>query len=141
RLLIAPRHPERFSEVAELISHCGFPYIRRSGVQAASAEAQTSPVILLDTIGELAFTYRFADIVFVGGSLVAKGGHNIIEPALYARPIIVGPYTDNFRQIIADFASADALAQVEATEFAGRLTQLLEDGEVAQAMGERAATI
>ena len=71
---------------------------------------------MLDTIGELAALYRFAAVVFVGGSLVPRGGHNIIEPALYAKPIIVGPHTENFRQIVSDFAQADAVMQISATD-------------------------
>ena len=115
RLLIAPRHPERFNEVAGLISQSGFKLARRSELRRAATKGDQSDVILLDTIGELAAVYRFAAVVFVGGSLVPRGGHNIIEPALYAKPIIVGPHTENFRQIVSDFSRADALVQVSST--------------------------
>ena len=141
RLLIAPRHPERFNEVADIIKPYGYRFVRRSEVQAPSPEAQQAEVILLDTIGELALTYRFAAVVFVGGSLVPKGGHNILEAALYAKPIVVGPYTDNFRQIIADFTQADATVRVNADKLADEFIRLLEDRAAAQAMGERAAGV
>jgi 3-deoxy-D-manno-octulosonic-acid transferase len=164
RLLIAPRHPERFNEVANLIASSGFRYVRRSAMRApaatarpgsgsaeapapAIAEAQSADIILLDTIGELAAVYRFASIVFVGGSLTPRGGHNIIEPAAFARAIIVGPHTENFRQIVADFAEANAVVQVPATgeditdAFTCALIGLLADTEGAQAMGVRAQQI
>ena len=144
RLLIAPRHPERFNEVAGLISQSGFKLARRSELRRAAINDDHSDVILLDTIGELAAVYRFAAVVFVGGSLVPRGGHNIIEPALYAKPIIVGPHTENFRQIVYDFSRADALVQVSSTVaqaeggFAREVIRLLSDREAAQTVGARA---
>jgi 3-deoxy-D-manno-octulosonic-acid transferase len=164
RLLVAPRHPERFREVTSLIAQSGFRYACRSAIQASAAtnntssapakapapavaEAPNADIILLDTIGELAAVYRFASVVFVGGSLVPRGGHNIIEPAVFAKPIIVGPHTENFRQIVADFAEAAAVVQVPATgediagAFTRALTRLLADNEAAQAMGVRARQI
>ncbi len=144
RLILAPRHPERFNEVASLIAQSGFQFARRS---FANIDSRTADVILLDTIGELAALYRFAAVVFVGGSLVPRGGHNIIEPALYAKPIIVGPHTENFRQIVSDFAQADAVMQISATDealsssFTRELIRLCSDTESAQAMGARARDI
>ncbi|HJQ70548.1 MAG TPA: 3-deoxy-D-manno-octulosonic acid transferase [Blastocatellia bacterium] len=141
RLLIAPRHPERFNEVAGLISESGFKLARRS--EAATDDGR-SDVILLDTIGELAAVYRFAAVVFVGGSLVPRGGHNIIEPALYAKPIVVGPHTENFRQVVTDFSRAGAVVQVSSTlaqtegAFAGEVIRLLSDRASAQEIGARA---
>jgi 3-deoxy-D-manno-octulosonic-acid transferase len=146
RLLIAPRHPERFNEVAGLIAQSGFRLARRSQARSERA-ARDSDVILLDTIGELAAVYRFAAVVFVGGSLVPRGGHNIIEPAAYAKPVIVGPHTYNFRQIVSDFARADALVQVSSTgadlreSFIREVIRLLSDREAAQAVGARAKDI
>lgn len=163
RLLIAPRHPERFDEVARLIGRSGFSFARRSesggdsasavhragtndGVLHEAAGDRTPDVILLDTIGELASVYRFAAVVFVGGSLVPRGGHNIIEPAAFAKPIIVGPHTENFRQIVSDFVHADAVVQIDAGKdavesFERELIRLLSDCEQARAMGERARDI
>jgi 3-deoxy-D-manno-octulosonic-acid transferase len=95
----------------------------------------------------LSAAYRFASVVFVGGSLVPKGGHNIIEPAAFAKPIIVGSHTENFRQIISDFAQADAIVQVPAKAadtaqaFAQQVIDLLMQSKDAQAMGKRALNI
>jgi 3-deoxy-D-manno-octulosonic-acid transferase len=97
--------------------------------------------ILLDSIGDLASAYRFAEVVFVGGSLVPRGGHNVIEPAAFAKPIIVGPHTDNFRQIVSDFARADALLQVQPNELTTALVGLLSHPDRAREMGERARNI
>jgi len=152
RLLIAPRHPERFNEVARLVSGSGFSCARRSDSLSTSRRdsGETSSVggassgadvVLLDTIGELALVYRFATVVFVGGSLVPRGGHNVIEPAAFAKPIIVGPHTENFRQIVSDFARAGALVQVGSEALAGELVRLLEDPHSANAMGQRARNI
>jgi 3-deoxy-D-manno-octulosonic-acid transferase len=152
RLLLAPRHPERFDEVARLIGECEFTVARRSDFRSSSSGAQTGErdrtktaqavdVILLDTIGELALVYRFAAAVFVGGSLVPRGGHNIIEPAAFARPIIVGHHTENFRHVISDFARGDALVQTDASGLSRELINLLSDRAAARAMGERARTI
>jgi 3-deoxy-D-manno-octulosonic-acid transferase len=157
RLLVAPRHPERFDEVARLIDRSGFSCTRRSDSSQGSASifgtdstetrsvADQAPrgtdVILLDTMGELAAVYRFAAVVFVGGSLVPRGGHNVIEPAAFARPIIVGPHTENFRQIVSDFARAHALVQVDPSALTGEFIRLLSDPTEACAMGERARNI
>jgi 3-deoxy-D-manno-octulosonic-acid transferase len=154
RLLLAPRHPERFVEVGRLIGRCEFTFARRSDFggslsdvrngernDTTTAAAQPADVILLDTIGELALVYRFAAAVFVGGSLVPRGGHNIIEPAAFARPIIVGLHTENFRQVISDFAWGNALVQTDASGLARELISLLSDPAAAQAMGERARDI
>jgi 3-deoxy-D-manno-octulosonic-acid transferase len=144
RLILAPRHPERFNEVANLIAQSGFRFARRS---EAAIVPRMADVILLDTIGELAALYRFAAVVFVGGSMVQRGGHNIIEPAIYAKPIIVGPHTENFRQIVSDFAQADAVVQIRATgeagssSFTSELIRLLSDTESARALGARAREI
>ncbi len=107
RLLIAPRHPERFDAVERLLRSSQLSYARRS---SPGGDCKAS-VILLDTVGELAALYRFASVVFVGGSLIPKGGHNILEPALYAKPIIVGPSMENFREITKEFLRRDALVQ------------------------------
>jgi 3-deoxy-D-manno-octulosonic-acid transferase len=154
RLLLAPRHPERFDEVGRLIGRSEFTFARRSNSRGSSSDvrtderndtktaaAQAADVILLDTIGELALVYRFAAAVFVGGSLVPRGGHNIIEPAAFARPIIVGLHTENFRQLISDFAQGDALVQTDASGLTRELISLLSGPAAAQAMGERARNI
>lgn len=152
RLLVAPRHPERFDAVANLLARSGFTVGRRSHAKPSSSApgATAGPsmetdsgadVILLDTIGELASVYRFAAVVFVGGSLAPRGGHNIIEPAAFGKPIVVGPHTENFRQIVSDFVSASAVVRVNAATLGRELSRLLADREQAQAIGERARDI
>jgi 3-deoxy-D-manno-octulosonic-acid transferase len=140
RLILAPRNPERFDEVAQLLARSGLSFTRRSGT--LKRELQTPPdVILLDTIGELASAYQFAAVVFVGGSLVPSGGHNIIEPAACSKPIIIGPHTENFRQIVADFKEASAvtvLTEPLQDALTNELIRMLRDPEYAAALGTRA---
>jgi 3-deoxy-D-manno-octulosonic-acid transferase len=100
---------------------------------------------MLDTVGELAALYRFASAVFVGGSLVPKGGHNILEPALYAKPIIVGPHMENFREIATEFLRREALIQLRAAgaqaltaELRDAFARLLSDKDYAEALGSNA---
>ncbi len=142
RLLIAPRHPERFDAAAKLIEASGLIWTKRS---AANQTSKTAEVILLDSIGELAALYRFASIVFVGGSLVKKGGHNILEPALFAKPIIVGPHMENFREITTELLRRKAVMQMEATnaneqvrELSRTFAELLGNRERAQRLGANA---
>ncbi len=111
RLMIAPRHPERFAEVAELIKATGFTWVRRS--EKASSRDVTAEIILLDSIGELRAAYPLAEIAFVGGSLIPHGGQSIFEPAAAGRAIITGPHTANFETAIKEFLDKDALVQLE----------------------------
>jgi 3-deoxy-D-manno-octulosonic-acid transferase len=113
RLLLAPRHPERFDEVAQLAVHNGLAVARRTQHFGLDREA---PVLLLDTVGELAAVYRFAAVVFIGGTLVRHGGHSIIEPALYSKAIVTGPSMHNFRQICDEFRLHQGLRAIEAGE-------------------------
>src|SRR5215475_4186087 len=147
RLLIAPRHPERFDAVARSLKSSRLRIARRSSVEGDCGEKDcgAADVILLDTVGELAALYRFASAVFVGGSLVPKGGHNILEPALYAKPIIVGPHMENFREIAAGFLRRDALlqlrgagAQALTAELRDALARLLGDKDYAETLGSNA---
>ncbi|MCS6884868.1 MAG: 3-deoxy-D-manno-octulosonic acid transferase [Blastocatellia bacterium] len=137
RLLIAPRRPERFEQVAKLLS--GRQFVRRSRL---SEPLQQEPqLILLDSIGELAAVYRFATVVFVGGSLVPYGGHNVLEPALYGKAILTGPYVDNFRSVIKDFVDAEALVCLETVsveQLASELERLLADAQLRMQLGENA---
>ena len=106
-LLLAPRHPERFDTVADLLASSGLPFVRRSQWDGESPIA--GGVLLLDSIGELAALYEFAALAFVGGSLVPRGGHNVLEAAHFGAPILVGPYTENFRDVVETFRRADAI--------------------------------
>lgn len=110
RLLIAPRHPERFNEVAAVLSSYGLRWSRRS--EPARDEDKSADVILLDSIGELRSTYRLARLVFVGGSIAPTGGHNVLEPAASGACIITGAHTENFTAIINAFLERDALVQL-----------------------------
>jgi 3-deoxy-D-manno-octulosonic-acid transferase len=110
-LVLAPRAPERFGEVDRLARDAGFSTIRRSALPI-DAEPRAD-VVILDSIGELAQLYQIATVVFVGGSLVDHGGHNILEPAVYGKPIIFGPYMQNFKEIADAFLASRAAIQVQ----------------------------
>src|SRR6185437_12759162 len=105
-MLLAPRHPERFQQVADQLKQSGLKFFKRSNW---NGESLAGGVLLIDSIGELASLYALADVAFVGGSLVPRGGHSILEPAQYGVAILVGPHTENFRDIIELFRSQDAV--------------------------------
>ncbi len=135
-MILAPRRPERFEEVAGLLQQLGTRFWRRS---SWSGDAIASGVFLVDTIGELASLYALADVAFVGGSLVPRGGHNIIEPAQHGVPIMVGNHTENFRDIISLFQSHDAVRVVGPAEFPLVLMDLLSNEAERIALGRRGA--
>lgn len=133
-LILVPRHPERFNSVFELCQREGFATVRRS--TGAHVDAQTS-VLLGDTMGELLFLYALADSAFVGGSLVPNGGHNLLEPAALAKPVISGPHLFNFLDIAAQLREAGALAEVDDAEgLAVEVQRLFELPRDAQRMAE-----
>ncbi|KNX76159.1 3-deoxy-D-manno-octulosonic acid transferase [Pseudomonas sp. 250J] len=132
-LILVPRHPERFAAVHELCAG-QFSTVRRSTGDAVTAQTQ---VLLGDTMGELLFLYALADIAFVGGSLVATGGHNPLEPAALALPVLMGPHVFNFLEISAMLREAGALQQVDDAEgLAGAVRRLVELPQDARRMGE-----
>lgn len=138
RLLIAPRHPERFPAVEELCRRSGWGVARRTVVSPGDDLPET-PVLLLDSVGELTAAYSAADIAFVGGSLVPKGGHNILEPALFGIPTIVGPHMENFREISEIFTRGNAVISVESGEkLAAALAEWAVDPAPFRATGDRA---
>jgi 3-deoxy-D-manno-octulosonic-acid transferase len=146
RLLIAPRHPERFQEVASLLKSSGLVWSRRSELESESDSA--CDAILLDSIGELRAVYPLAHIVFVGGSLTPTGGHNVLEPAAVGACTVTGPHTFNFTAIMRAFLEADALIQLPSlpekdapTALANTLKALLGDEERRRATGERARAV
>ena len=116
--VIAPRHPERFGEVERLAREAGFVTTRRSELPI-DAEPRAD-VVVLDTIGELAQLYQVATAVFVGGSLVDQGGHNILEPAIFGKPIVFGAHMQNFKEIADTFLTNDAAIQVRSDEELGK---------------------
>jgi 3-deoxy-D-manno-octulosonic-acid transferase len=125
-LIIAPRKPERFDEVEQLARRGGWNVARRSELPVDAEPRQD--IVVLDTIGELAQLYQVATAVFVGGSLVDQGGHNILEPAVFGKPIVFGPYMQNFAEIARAFIDNDAAIQVRtARELEHALMTLLAD--------------
>jgi 3-deoxy-D-manno-octulosonic-acid transferase len=135
-MILAPRHPERFAEVAQLLDRLDIPFRRRS---LWNGEPLGGGVLLLDTIGELAALYGLADVAFVGGSLVPRGGHNILEPAQHGAAIVVGNHTENFRDIIWLFQQNDAVRIVGPAELPLVFMELLSNDEERAALGRRAA--
>ena len=138
RLILAPRHRERFAAVAALLAESGMPFALRSEARIAHSQWR---VLLLDSIGELATVYSLADVALVGGSLVPRGGHNILEPAFYGVPIIVGPHTENFRDIIALFRREKAVLECAAEELTSCLQKLFGDKQVRTQLGTRACSV
>lgn len=151
-LLLAPRHPERLAEVEGLLAQAGLQWVRRSRLPAPPAPAcatadrsrqaglpveELPPVILLDTMGELAKLYAAGTIVYVGGSLVPIGGHNVLEAAAYARPVLFGPHMGNFAEMARLFLEQGAGLQVrDATELGEQIVRLFAEPAAARRMGE-----
>jgi 3-deoxy-D-manno-octulosonic-acid transferase len=140
RLVLAPRHPERFAEVAALVQRAGFAAARRSALR--DQPWTDGDVLVLDTMGELAQVYPLATVVFVGGSLEPAGGHNVLEPAVAGKAVIVGPHMENFQEIADEFGGQDALVRVaSAGELGAAVASLLADAARRQAVGERARAL
>jgi 3-deoxy-D-manno-octulosonic-acid transferase len=138
-LVLAPRHPERFPAVARLLTERAVAWTSRSRL----GEAPASPdVLLLDTIGELSRAYRLGVVAFVGGSLGGRGGHNPLEPAVWAVPVLSGPHVESFREIYDQLlAAGGALAVHDPSELAGALGAWLADPAARQAAGRAAARV
>lgn len=135
-LVLAPRHPPRVPAVCELLTARNLPYRRRSQLTAESPLLIKGEVLLVDTLGELLPLYAASDVVFVGGSLVPTGGHNLLEAALVGRPVIFGPYMHNFREISRLVLSAGAGSQVQSPEeLPGLMTRYLQDPQLGQQQG------
>ena len=140
RLILAPRHPERFAAVATLVASAGLACTRRTALPEGGWRG--GDVLVLNTIGELAQVYALATVVFVGGSLANAGGHNVLEPAVAGKAIIVGPHMQNFREIADAFLAEDALVQVaDADGLAAAVTRLLGDAAARDGYGARARAI
>lgn len=146
RLLIAPRHPERFAEVEKLIRDSGFDWAKRS--EKPSDRDKTAEIILLDSIGELRAVFPLAEIVFVGGSLIPHGGQNVLEPAIARKAIITGFYTMNFEAIVKEFLEQDALVQLpelSGEQISGALAEsisnLLRNAELRRTLADNAYNV
>ena len=143
KLVLAPRHPERFDEVAELIGKKGYSYIRRSEIiqEQVPTDNGAPDIILLDSVGELPAVFADITITFVGGSLVPIGGHNIFEPAYWSKPIIFGPHMDNF-PVAADFLDSNAAIEVKSSKnISDTVIDLLNNNDKAVQMGKNAKKI
>jgi 3-deoxy-D-manno-octulosonic-acid transferase len=141
-LVLAPRHPVRFDEVAQILADSGRSYTRRTHLACQepqiSSQVATCEVLLLDTIGELAGILELADVVFMGGSLVPTGGHNILEAAYWAKPVVFGPHMENFQDIARLFLEANACVQVQdAAGLAESVLKLFGDRDFGRRLGER----
>jgi 3-deoxy-D-manno-octulosonic-acid transferase len=141
-LVLAPRHPARFDEVAQILTDFGCSYARRTHLASQepeiSSQVAAPEVLLLDTIGELAGILELADVVFVGGSLVPTGGHNILEAAYWAKPVVFGSHMENFQDIARLFLEANACVQVQdAAGLAESVLKLFGDRAAAERLGER----
>lgn len=138
RWMIAPRHIHRSSEIMGVLTERGLRPVLRSKLAAG----QTAEVLVLDTLGELAYLYQLADLVFIGGSLVPWGGHNIVEAANFGKPITFGPYMQNFREIAETFLQAYAAVQVSSKEeLIGRSRDLLQDPAARKWLGGNARRV
>ncbi len=146
RLIIAPRHPERFDDAALLLKTSGLTWSRRS--HASSPSDATCQVILLDSIGELRAIYAFADIAFVGGSIAPHGGHNVLEPAARGVCVVTGAHTQNFAAVTKELRDENAIVQMDdvpaaeaSTKLAAVLLELLSDEERRREVSKRALLV
>ena len=139
-LVLAPRHKERFEEVAKLLKERRFRFVRRSAADAAEQDLRGA-ILLLDTLGELAAIYRYSNIAFVGGSLVERGGHNILEPAFFARAILTGPHTENFRDILTCFENSKAVVRCTPKNLGITFLLLLRETAQRELLGARAKQV
>jgi 3-deoxy-D-manno-octulosonic-acid transferase len=138
-LVMAPRKPERFDVAASVAASGGWNVVRRSQLDLTATLDENTDVMVLDSIGELAGLYPLADAVFVGGSLVPAGGHNILEPAWFSRPPVFGPSMENFRDMASQFLGAQAGVQVTSGAQLGKVwVQLIENQSLRERMGKAA---
>jgi 3-deoxy-D-manno-octulosonic-acid transferase len=142
RLILVPRHRERFDEVAALVTSRNLPLLRRSSAQDSSqqhAETDNKPIILLDTIGELSACWGLAEVAFVGGSFGNRGGQNMMEPAAYGAGVLFGPNTWNFRDIVERFREADGCVQLQSShQLTSTVDELLNDSARRHQLGRNA---
>ncbi|MFZ0551146.1 MAG: lipid IV(A) 3-deoxy-D-manno-octulosonic acid transferase [Steroidobacteraceae bacterium] len=137
-LVLAPRHPNRFDDVAAWLERQGIAFARRSQSSAPAVAAESPRVLLLDTLGELLYFYAAADVAFVGGSLAPIGGHNLLEPAALGLPILTGPNNSNGADVARLLLECGAAKIVRnGAELGSRVTELLSDQTLRMEMGER----
>ncbi|PKB89766.1 3-deoxy-D-manno-octulosonic acid transferase, partial [Ewingella americana] len=138
-LILVPRHPERFPVACDLTRKAGLSFIQRSSGEVPSSATQ---VVIGDTMGELMLLYGIADLAFVGGSLVERGGHNPLEAAAHAIPVLMGPHTFNFKDICAKLAQDDGLITVTDTaSLVKEISTLLTDEDYRLYYGRHAVEV
>lgn len=141
-LIHAPRRPERFDAAASKLERAGVRFVRRSALRDGILDLQLPAVLLLDSIGELSRVFAAADVVFMGGTLARRGGHNILEPAFFSKPVIAGPHMENFADIAEEFTQAGALVRISsAAKLAAAITRLLDSPNERAAIGFRACAL
>jgi 3-deoxy-D-manno-octulosonic-acid transferase len=144
-LILAPRHPARFEEVSRDFARAQRGFVRRTTLQleepGLSNRVASTSILLLDTIGELAGIFELADMVFIGGSLVPTGGHNLLEPAYWSKVITFGPHMENFRDIARLFLKAGAAIEVRNPEDLAHAAWLLENKEARERLGASARQV
>jgi 3-deoxy-D-manno-octulosonic-acid transferase len=140
-MIVAPRHPERFGRVAQLMKSRYPQAVRRSNWSKKPAKLKPGTIFLLDSIGELSSVYALASVAFVGGSLVPAGGHNPLEPAQFAVPVVMGNHYANFRAIIDTLLQAEALKLVDRDTLLPMLENLISDPDAADTLGVRALEV
>jgi 3-deoxy-D-manno-octulosonic-acid transferase len=144
-LILAPRHPARFDEVGRYLTRAGMPFVRRTTLKVEgwglSQQLAAASILFLDTIGELAGIFELADLVFIGGSLVPTGGHNLLEPAYWSKVITFGPHMENFRDIARLFLEAGAAIQIRTPEELAHTAWLLENVEARRRLGSSARQV
>jgi len=137
-MILVPRHPERVPEVEGVLSAHGLTYVRRSAI--SPGQRPTVDVVLVDTVGELTSIYEVADVAVIGGSFIPHGGQNPLEPAYWSKPVVCGPYMDNF-PFIDQFYESSAALRVESDNLMAVVDGLLESEERRNEMGRRASDI
>lgn len=138
RMILAPRHPERFDEVAGIISAIPLLFARRSQIERPPAEVSPVSVLLLDTIGELRVVYSLATVAVIGGSFLPFGGHNLLEPAALGKAIVFGPDMSNFKELARLFLREQAARQAQPEDLARALLELLQNSRARAFLGQRA---
>jgi 3-deoxy-D-manno-octulosonic-acid transferase len=139
-LILAPRHPERFEEVASLLRRRGIAFVRRSALPGTAVPGRR--VLLLDSLGELSRLYARGRVIFIGGSLVPRGGHNVLEPALHGRPVIFGPHMENFQEAAERLvAGGGGLQVMDAPSLAAAFRRVASDDPFFRRAGEAARAV
>ncbi|MGC1360516.1 MAG: 3-deoxy-D-manno-octulosonic acid transferase, partial [Silvibacterium sp.] len=139
--ILAPRHPERFSAVAAMLTDRGVKFVRRSEWLASPSPLSAGMFFLLDSIGELASAYCLASVAVVGGGMLAPGGHNPLEPAQFGVAVVMGPHYENFRGIVEKLRAENAIVVARVSALPEVLRDLLSDEESSRAMGARARAV